>query len=166
MQYLVAGILFVEHGARVELSIATTLALMASEGCHLLYLRWLLLGQSASERTGVVDGAGGGLGDSRLVGSLAKLETAKPGSRMETSPSAWASIQVGLLASRPVRSRSRGSTSPPKSVVNTNPLSVHRTWMQTAGPAQASERVLGHFPGPFLAGVATSAWAMLHFYIA
>src|ERR1700739_3399275 len=47
---------------RVELSIATTLARMASECCHLDSGALLHVGQAASERTRVVDGAGGGLG--------------------------------------------------------------------------------------------------------
>src|SRR6266403_2029252 len=83
---------------RVELSIATTLALMASECCHLVYLRWLPLGQSASERTGVVDGPGGGLGDSRLVGRFRDLPGPAAGwrpARQRGRRSRWGSWGLG-----------------------------------------------------------------------
>ena len=68
-------------------------------------------------------------------------------------------------ASSTQRSRFRGSTGPSKSVVNTNPLSVHSTSDWSCGLGPGPERVFGVFRGPFLGGVATTPQAMLQFCI-
>jgi hypothetical protein len=59
----------------------------------------------------------------------------------------------------------RGSTGPPKSVVNTNPLSVHPTRMGAAGSVRPPERVFGVFRGPPSVGCCHDAPAVLHFCI-